>query len=228
MLSDFFIEFSEFWAAWGPWISITLIPTLITGLSMSPRTKKAASVLSKLWTNSKVVLEVFSLATHKDQPGTFKLPFQSARKKTKKSDSDSDGGASSGACAAVFILAISSLPQAGCSWFQGDTIKNIGTGAINCTVQAIQSNARSLLPTVLAILTGKKVDWKNQLEDVGKEAGRDVLGCALVIASQELIMSVPASGSGAELDAAVQNAQRGVLKASEYINDKNWTFTEGQ
>jgi hypothetical protein len=61
-------------AAWhyfqliAPWLVVSFIPSLITGLSAYP---KAAGVVSAL----RKVLQVLSFVTHADQAGTFKLPL---------------------------------------------------------------------------------------------------------------------------------------------------------
>jgi len=48
-------------------VLVAVLPSVIVGLSNSPKTAGLAGYL-------KVVLQVFSVLTHKDEPGTFKLP----------------------------------------------------------------------------------------------------------------------------------------------------------
>lgn len=229
-MEDFMQSFGEFWKTWGPWISVSLIPTLIAGLSISPKTKPAAGKVEKIWNGLKTLLGMLSVVTHKDEPGTFQLPLKMGKvvKRKKKDKTDVSNTPTGPGCAAgLLIIAFSTTPmQMGCSWFKSDTAKQIADGAIQCAIQSVQSNARSLLPTILAILTGKADNWKQQVEAIAKEFGRDATACALVIASQELTNSIPAAGSAD--DPKVKEAQQGVLKASTFINEKNWTFAEGQ
>ena len=58
-----------FLTAYGPWILGSLIPSLIVGLTISPKTQGVAAVLKK-------ILDFFSVLTHKDVAGTFQLPFK--------------------------------------------------------------------------------------------------------------------------------------------------------
>lgn len=53
---------------WAPWILTSLVPSLIVGLSQSPKTKGASTLLKR-------ALGLLSVVTHKDSAGTFKLPF---------------------------------------------------------------------------------------------------------------------------------------------------------
>ena len=50
------------------WILVSLIPSVITGLSQFPKTKGIAAALQK-------VLQFVSVLTHSDQAGTFKAPL---------------------------------------------------------------------------------------------------------------------------------------------------------
>lgn len=222
-------NFGEFWKTWGPWISVSLIPTLIAGLSVSPKTKPAANKFQSIWNGIKTILGMLSLVTHKDEPGTFQLPLKAGKivKRKKKDKTPPSTPTGPGCAAGLIIIALGTgSTQSACSWFRSDTVKDIGQGLIDCGIQAVQSNARSLLPTILAILTGKADNWKDQVEALAKEFGRDATACALRVASEELINSVPASGSAD--DPKVKETQQGVLKASTFINDKKWQFKEGQ
>ncbi len=75
---------SEFWANYGGWIGLALIPTLITGLTISAKTAKAAPIVQKVWDGLKIIMDFLSVVTHKDKMGTFKLPLTTSEKKDEK------------------------------------------------------------------------------------------------------------------------------------------------
>ena len=88
----------------------------------------------------------------------------------------------------------------GCPW-----IKKEGTVVIDCTVSAVESHAKDLLPAVLAILHGDAVNWQQQL-DALKSLGEDVLACALGQASMQ-------AEAAAEGDASQPTAGPDAMKA---------------
>lgn len=51
-----------------PWLVLSFLPSLITGLSQFPKAAGVVTVLRK-------VLTVLSFVSHVDQPGTFKAPL---------------------------------------------------------------------------------------------------------------------------------------------------------
>ncbi len=75
---------SEFWANYGGWIGLALIPTVITGLTISAKTAKAAPIVQKVWDGLKIIMDFLSVVTHKDKMGTFKLPMTSSVAKDEK------------------------------------------------------------------------------------------------------------------------------------------------
>lgn len=74
----------DFWASYGEWMTIALIPTIIAGLTISPRTAPAAHWVGKIWDGVKILMNFLSVLTHKDQPGTFKLPLTTSTKKLEE------------------------------------------------------------------------------------------------------------------------------------------------
>lgn len=71
----------DFWANYGEWMTLALIPTIVAGLTISPKTAPAAGWVTKIWDGVKIVMGFLSVLTHKDQAGTFKLPLKPAVKK---------------------------------------------------------------------------------------------------------------------------------------------------
>ena len=77
---------NAFWAAYGEWITVALIPTIVAGLTISPSTKEAAGWVQKIWNGIKTVMNFLSVLTHKDQAGTFQLPLKLGKVLPKKKE----------------------------------------------------------------------------------------------------------------------------------------------
>ena len=229
-------KFREFWTAWGPWISILLIPSLITGLSLYPKTKPIGNILSIIWNNVKKVLSALSITTFKDQSGTFQMPLKlgsiyrmmKPKKKctcgpnegcTKSCDRKTSSGA--GGCAALLILSLSFSSQ-GCSWLKstGTAVKDV---AFDCSIQSIKTGAIQLVPAVIAILAGRAGNWKDQLSSFGKGIGQDILACAIREATKELLAKVSASGSSSVSPDTIL-ALKGVTKGRVYVKEMGWKY----
>ncbi len=77
---------SAFWATYGEWMTVAMIPTVIAGLTISPKTKPATTWVTKSWDVVKMIMGFLSVLTHKDQPGTFQLPLKAGKaiKKVRK------------------------------------------------------------------------------------------------------------------------------------------------
>ena len=110
----------NFWTTWSPWIGASLIPSIITGLALAPKLAADASFVQTIWDWVKKAMEVLSVVTHKDQPGTFKMPLKLGKLLTKKTVPP----------AAILLLAIG-LGTHGCSWLSSET-KKAGTGLLDC------------------------------------------------------------------------------------------------
>ncbi len=211
----------SFWETWGMWISLALIPTLITGLSLSPKTKQYATWLGKLWDGIKPYLARFSVATFKDQPGTFKAPLTSG----VKEDKPLPPAAGPGCAAALFCVLSSAIPVSSCAWLSS-TGSKVEEVVIDCAIQSVKDVAIQILPVVVAILTGNSPDWRKMLEGLAKEMGRDVVACALNEAAIELQAKIPATGpDGTSVTA---EAMQGTQKARTYLGEKKWQFKENQ
>lgn len=220
-MQEYINKFSEFWIEWGPWIGLALIPTVITGLSLSPRTEKAAGVVKKIWEYTKKLLDVLSVVTFKDKSGTFQLPLKVTKlaPKNKKSGDKSGPG-----CAAMILIIGLSATQPSCSWFK-DAGSKAADVSFDCTIAAVQSNAAHLLPAVMAILTGKAPNWKQMLEAFTKELGADAVACALQEAAIELQGRVALTGSG-EPTPESQAAMDGAVRARTFVDMKGWKYVE--
>ncbi len=221
----------EFLKVWGPWITTALIPTLIVGLSKSPKTRGVVDVL-------KYILQFLSIVTPKDHPGTFKLPLTAPAKLPPKAD----GGVSRlGPPAAMFLVVFllgrfllvsaSSGVAVGCSWV-GSIVGGSKDGVINCGVQSVMENAGNLIATVRAILTGGAVNWKEQL-DALKNLGEDALACALYVVGDELqkqSAAPPGVSDSPEKAKARATAAQGSRKASSYLQEHKLkpTMPEGK
>ncbi len=234
-ISKVWAGFGEFMKTWGPWITTALIPTLIVGLSQSPKTQGAVAWL-------KYVLQFLSFVTPKDVPGTFKLPLTPAsqhpatlptkeeykmtvaKMNSPKATEKASGGTPPTAMVVLLIgLLGSQLGLNGCSW-----VTSIGKGSkdgvVNCGVEAVMSNAANLITTVRAILTGGAVNWQEQL-DALKAMGEDALACALYVVGDQLLKeSVPPTdtvGDSPTKQKMRATAAQGHGKAQLYLTNHN-------
>jgi hypothetical protein len=207
-------SFRNFWHVWGPWISLSLIPTIITGLSVSPKTSKAVPFIQKAWDALKSFLDMFSVATFKDKPGTFQLPLKAYKLFEKKTPPTAP-------TAIILILALS-IPGAGCCKLFGDCGTGVKQDIIDCTSQAALTNAPQLLPIVKDILTGKTDGWAGRIWDLIKEFGRDAVACAMQQVGQDLLASVPPGGGTPTPEQAT--ALEGADRARQFTAEQKWQF----
>jgi hypothetical protein len=207
-MSTLWEKFSEFWAAWGPWISVSLVPTIIVGLSVDPRTAAAKTAFEKGWNFFLKVLDALSVAKPKNRPGTFQLPLKLGALVSKK-----DG------TALVLIFALSGYSMMGCAWLTstGKETKNV---VVDCSIAAVQDNARALVPAIIGILTGGAVNWKEQVTVFAKEFGRDATACALTAALQRLNEPIAAEPLVNQMEANAEGAQR----AADFIEAEGWEY----
>lgn len=173
-MSDFLSSLAAWWTTWGPWIGAALIPTIITGLSLAPKLAPEATWVQKIWDVVKQIMGFLSVATPKDAPGTFKLPF----KGTKKASTT----------AAVLILVfMSSTVNTSCAWFKSEA-KVVENGLIDCAQaekQQIEANGSILMELVtIAMQIYKAIEGgQDALEQeaisLGKQYGEPIVACVV-------------------------------------------------
>ena len=211
-----------FWSTWGPWISLSLIPTIITGLSVSPKTSDAVPIIQKIWDVIKKFLDIFSVATFKDKPGTFQLPLKLGKLFEKKSPLPLPPPPT--ATWLIFILALS-LPQTGCCKLFG-MCGGTDQVLIDCTSQAVVSTGPKVLYLVKDILTGKGDGWSAKIWDLIKQFGRDAVACAMQKVGQELLASVPPGGG--ELTPEQVTAFEGERRVRQFTIEQKWQFKKSE
>lgn len=112
-------------------LAIVVIPALITGLSSYPQARGVVTWL-------RVVLDVLSVVSHADSPGTFKLPIvqrsQAPGEKDSKQLADSAKDLASGARALLPIALASAALLAGCA---SRSPKVVAATATIATVQGL-------------------------------------------------------------------------------------------
>jgi hypothetical protein len=209
-------NFAAFWEVWGPFIATSLVPTIITGLSVSAKTAEAKSVFETFWNAFKRAMDFLSLATHKDKEGTFQAPFKLGvlvKKVAEKKDEVPPP-----TLLLIFVLSAPAL-YSGCSWLKqtGNEAKNT---TIDCSVESVKDNARGLVPAVIGILTGGSVNWKDQIEVFVKEFGRDATACAVQVALQRL--NDPIASEPEEDPEAVRRDS--AVRAGVLIDEQRWSF----
>jgi hypothetical protein len=208
-------NFAAFWEVWGPFIATSLIPTIITGLSVSAKTAEAKNAVEKIWNSVKQALDFLSVATHKDKEGTFQAPFKLgvlAKKMAAKKDEVPP---------ALLIFFALSVPAThnGCSWLKqtGSEAKNT---AIDCSVESVKDGARSLVPAIVGILMGGAGNWRDQVEVFTEKFGRDATACALQTALQRLNDPI-ASEPDEDPEASRREA---AVKAGMLIDEQRWSY----
>jgi len=216
-MSTAWAAFAEFWQTWGPWIGTALIPTIIVGLSVSPKTVDAAGYVQKAWDIIKMILDALSVVSHKDKPGTFQLPFKMNALVAKKEPTD--GAPPAGPVLVLIFVVGSSYSQTGCSWWKTEST-NVKRTVIDCSVASVQENASHLVPAIIGILSGGAVNWKDQVKVFVKEFGRDATACALQAATQRLNDPVQ---SEPEED-PYTTRQRAINRSDLFRSEQGWTF----
>lgn len=207
-MSTFITGLSKFWASWGPWITVSLIPTIIAGLSVSPKTAPEAAWVQKAWNWVKQLLSMLSVATFKDQPGTFQLPLKMGKVLKK-------GG---GPATMLLFFFISS--QMNCAWFKSEA-KTGGTIAVDCSVSSVKSVVPQLIGTVEAIFSGNAQNMLQQIEALAKQFGSDAVACAAQEVEQKALAKLPVTGgSGSSADTTTLNNAR--MTIAHY----NWSYKE--
>ena len=203
---------STFFSTYWPWIVTALIPTLITGLSLSPKTAPEAAWLQKALDYLKKVLSVFSVATFKDQVGTFKLPLflDKIIKKVPPS---------------AVILAIFLGASLSCAGVQKD-IKTAAGVVATCSGSAAKQTASGLVPVIEAAAQQDGDILTNVVEGLLKVFTGDVVACSVKDAKADLIAKLPA---GKSMDAASPSEFKAVAapnKLAKLIRDKQWSYKE--
>lgn len=198
---------------WLP-ILVVVLSSIITGLSKMPEASGVVNVL-------KMILQLFSVLTPKDAPGTLKMPLKVMKHPGKKEDRTTPPGPP----AAVMILLLASgvlLSTNGCSWLGSVAGSGAGQSVINCAVEAVAGKAAELVATVRAIVTGGAVNWKEQLEAL-KSIGEDALACALHNVADDLTReSLPAATDPPETKKMKATAGGGAQKAKLFLKEKGW------
>lgn len=210
-------KFTEFWQAYGPWIGASLIPTIVVGLSISPKTREAAGIIQKIWDFVKMALDFLSVATYKDKPGTFQLPLKAGVLLNKVTSKSAEAGL------VLFLVGVTAgYSSIGCtSWLkkEGSNAKVVLT---DCSEASVKENASQLVPTLLGILTGGSVNWKDQISLFVKGFGRDTTSCAMRVAIKRLQDPINSEPVEDPATTAAEGAKRG----QEYLNEQGWKYTD--
>jgi hypothetical protein len=188
------------------------------------------STVQKVWDLIKQVLAFLSVATFKDQPGTFQLPVVGGLKMTKqlrmakKPVTPNSGNLGGPGLALVICFAL--IQNACCAWT--GTCKTvpgqIATDVIDCGKDSIKAEVAHLLPTVVAILTGGAPDWSSQL-DALKIMGFEALSCAIAAAAQDLQNLMAAPGPSGVLSSTSTKAASDKHKADTWLKTYKVTFS---
>lgn len=178
-----------------PWVQAALIPTIIVGLSLTPKTEGAVPVLQKIGNYIKQFLYILSVSGYKDENRGLKVPlYHYTHVRTAPKSSGGPG------CAAlVLVLAASLMSVSGCScWTQQQKMNTpacvIARQVVSCTGNAVMSGMGQVAVDIIQayIQTNPKPDWhflEQKLEGAGISDG----GC--IIAQIEADLGVKAMAS---------------------------------
>ncbi len=114
----------------------------------------------------------------------------------------------------MVALILCALMFSSCAWLKSsaNTAKQV---VIDCTVPALKDAAENLLPLVLAVLTGNNGNWRDILGDLGKDAGKEALACALKAATNALAQ--PGQG-------VIISVNDGLTKGQQYIREQGFSY----
>lgn len=205
-------------AAWvalhGPVIAamlVALLPSVITGLTNFPQAGEATAVL-------KIVFSFLSLLTHKDAPGTFKLPL------TPHADpSDAAPAAGPPGNADLRFLGILTLSAAGvvvffaaCSLWR-PTLK---ADEVDCAEEAVAAAAEKAVPGVAAAVMSEGDGWEAELAAREAGVGLEAAVCAATALIKDFAPACDVNGpSNPTVDlkrTAVWRARTYVAKAAKH------------
>lgn len=109
-----------------------------------------------------------------------------------------------------------------CAWLT-TSAKKVEQVTVHCADVAVRQNVVSLLPLVMAVVTGNADNWRQQLEAVAKEFGQDALACTLQAAQDALEESAKVDDAGARKMAA---ADTSASKTRQFIKEKKYVFAD--
>lgn len=209
-MSELWNKFGELLAVYGPWLSLSLIPSIITGLSLSPKTEAGATWLKNAWNKVKTVLDFLSILTHKDAPGTLQMPLKLNKIMGPKPPA---------AMLAVIIL-FGSITGPGCNWFK-KTGGEVGDIVVDCGERVISNKAGDLLPTVMDILMAGGSNWKSTLMSLAKQFGTEALACAVQLAEDRFKGNAEVNGAGSNNPDFLA-----LTRAKQYSAENKWVYKE--
>jgi hypothetical protein len=199
-----------------PWLVVSLIPSLIVGLTPYPKAAEAVAVL-------KTILNFLSVLTHSDSPGTFKAPFTMSPPPTGMPP-DATSGPTTGAASPVasmgppvaagaalaVLFAMAMIPGCGASAAQW---KATGIDEAKCAAPAI---AGALLDGLIDLLddasANESPDYQKIGEQLAQKYGPRTALCAVRVAWQHL-GDPPTPDAGAPAQTLLGRASTGSARS---------------
>ena len=109
-----------------------------------------------------------------------------------------------------------------CDWFKKNVEPIAKDVVVDCGKPAMVAEVENLVPAVLAIISGGKVNWKAQL-DALKVVGKEALVCTVAVIERDLTQP-PANGTALAPSSQPAGKQEAAARAQEYLKDnKNIT-----
>jgi hypothetical protein len=144
------------------WLVVAGIPSIITGLSEYP---KADGFVKGL----KTVLNMLSMLTHSDSPGTFKLPFKRSESPLSFADKSDTDPVKLPAMMLPFILIPLLFVSTACAGWNAWT--NCELGKLPQTVQALVAN--------VSAIAAQPSGYVEDLANLSNAVGADQVNCVV-------------------------------------------------
>lgn len=156
----------QWFQTYSPWIFGSLLPSVVVGLSVSPKTRGAAQVI-------KDFLHFFSVLSYKDENNmTFKLPFTGRKKELMP--------------VVKTVIMLLCLLSGSCGPNSAVIGRNIGSSLIDCAASGVATEVGNLMPAVSAIVRTGTANWDDQLHAL-ESLGVSSVACAVDAVLKNLI-----------------------------------------
>lgn len=179
-----------------PWLVVAGIPSIIVGLSSYPKAAGVVTILQTLSNVLKQLLNPLSLLTHKDSPGTFKMPLCMSKAPANSMYGEiSKKGPPSTPLIPLLMLALFS---SSCACWTQEHKNDVGCVVvrqiIDCTTnQATATVVPIVLSMVETFISGSTaVDW-GMIEQKLEAFGIRDAGCILASLEDDFLNKAKAS-----------------------------------
>lgn len=183
--------FQVFAGVIAPWLTASLIPSLVVGLTPFPKASKVLKVLS-------FMAKCLSVVTHLDEAGTFQIPVITPVARLLRPQ------AVAKASVALVLLGVTLVGA--CATFRAAFVAS----EKQCQADNLPSNLVGALPQVTAILANP-VTWEAGLIALGAQLGEEQVKC-LVMAVEAGIQASHQTDAGTKSAVALTPEEQLILE----------------